>query len=119
MRESDRFEDLFIWQDAIKLAKDTFTLFENCKSFSLKSQIERAVISISSNIAEGFEYDTNKQVVKYLFIAKASCGEVRSQLILASELQLYSKESLIPFIESARKLSVMIYKMIQHRRKGK
>lgn len=119
MQESDRFEDLFIWQDAIKLAKDVFILFENSKSFSLKAQIERSVISISSNIAEGYEYDTNKQFIKYLFIAKASCGEVRSQLILAGELRLFSEDRLSPLIESARKLSVMIYKLIQHRRKKK
>ncbi|HLF63985.1 MAG TPA: four helix bundle protein [Saprospiraceae bacterium] len=119
MHKSDGFEDLIVWREAIKLAKDIFSLYENCKNFSLKNQIERSAISISSNIAEGYELDTNRQFIKYLFIAKASCGEVRSQLLLSREIQLFPQDKLTPLIESARKLSVMIYKLIQERRKRK
>jgi len=115
MSNSDTFEDLIVWQESIKLAKDVFILFENCKTFSLKNQIERAAISVSANIAEGYELDTNKQCVKHLFISKASCGEVRSLLILAKELKLYPEKQIDSIINSSSKLSIMIYNFIRAR----
>ena len=114
MPNSDKFEDLIVWQEAIALAKEIFTLFENCRNFSLKNQAERAAISISANIA-GYELDTNKQCVKHLFISKASCGEVRSLLILARELKLYPDTLLDPIMNSSSKLSIMIYNFIRAR----
>lgn len=115
MTNSETFEDLIVWQEAITLAKEVFILFENCKNFSLKNQIERAAISISANIAEGYELETNKQCIKHLFIAKASCGEVRSFLILASELNVLPADMLKRHINSAGKLSIMIFNLIKAR----
>lgn len=115
MKKSERFEDLIVWKDAIALAKEIFHLYENCRNFVMKDQIMRSAVSISSNIAEGYELGTAKQFIKYLYIAKASCGEVRSQLILSRELVLYSSSELEPLVESAQRLSVMIYKLIQAR----
>ncbi len=116
MSNSDTFEDLIVWQESIRLAKEVFMLFENCKNFSLENQLERAAISISANIAEGYELDTNKQLVKHLFISKASCGEVRSLLILGKELKVYPEEVINPIINSSAKLSIMIYNFIRSRR---
>lgn len=116
MPSSTRFEDLIVWQEAIKLAKDVFILFESARCFSLKNQIERASISISANIAEGNEHGTNKQFVKHLFIAKASCGEVRSLLILAKELNAMSSTLIDPLVNTSGKLSIMIHNLIKSRR---
>jgi four helix bundle protein len=116
MPNSTRFEDLFVWQEAIKLAKEIFILFENTRCFSLKNQIERASISISANIAEGNEHGTNKQFVKHLFIAKASCGEVRSLLILAKELNAIPALQVDPLVNTSGKLSIMIHNLIKSRR---
>jgi four helix bundle protein len=115
MPNSTRFEDLFVWQEAIKLAKEIFVLFEDIRCFSVKNQIERASISVSANIAEGNEHGTNKQFVKHLFIAKASCGEVRSLLILAKELNLVLATKIDPLVDSSGKLSIMIHKLIKSR----
>ena len=115
MPNSDKFEDLIVWQDAITLAKNIFIVFENCRNFSIKNQIERAVTSISANIAEGYELESNKQFIKHLFIAKASCGEVRSLLILTKELKLYREEILDPLIETSSRLSIMIFNLIRAR----
>ncbi len=62
------------------------------KDFDLVRQIRRASISISSNIAEGFERNTDKEFIYFLYIAKASAGEVRSQLYLALDLNYMSKK---------------------------
>ena len=116
MTSSNKFEDLIIWQDAIKLAKEVFTMFENCRNFSVRNQIERAVVSISANIAEGYELDTNKQLLKHLFISRASCGEVRSLLCLAKELRLFSEDRINVLIEFSSRRSIMIWKFIRSRK---
>ncbi len=79
-------EDLEIWQDGRHLTKLIYTATKTgpfSKDFALKDQIRRASISITSNIAEGFERSKNKQFLYFLSIAKGSASEVRSQLYVA------------------------------------
>jgi len=59
--------------------------------FTLKDQIRKSVISISSNIAEGFERESNQEFIRFLFIAKGSCGELRTQIFIAYKLKYISK----------------------------
>jgi four helix bundle protein len=83
----DRFEDIIAWQKAKELTIQVYQLFENSKDFGFKDQIQRASVSIMNNIAEGFERKTNNEFKQFLFIAKGSCGEVRSMLYLAKEMK--------------------------------
>ncbi len=88
------FEEFEVYQKGIQLAKLIFKLLEKKsfdKEYSFKDQIKRAVISITNNIAEGSEYNNNKQLIRYLKISKGSCAEVRSMLVLARELELISQ----------------------------
>ena len=81
-----RFEDLPIWQDARVFAKQVFDASKKAefsKEFRLCSQIRASSGSIMDNIAEGFERDGNGEFKQYLYIAKGSCGETRSQLYRA------------------------------------
>ena len=85
MAKYDRFEDLPVWQHAIVIGLKVYQLGEAEKfsrDFRAKDQLIGAAISISNNIAEGFEYNRNRQFIKYLEIAKGSAGELRSQLFL-------------------------------------
>lgn len=78
-----RFEDLPVWQEAIRLAEGVYDLTETIAkrlSFSAKDQIERAALSVSNNIAEGFERGTTNELLAFLYIARGSAGEVRSML---------------------------------------
>ena len=78
----NRFEDLPVWQEAIRLAEnvDDFTraLSKGVLTFSQRDQIERASLSVSNNIAEGFERGTTNELIHFLYIARGSAGEVRS-----------------------------------------
>jgi four helix bundle protein len=77
------FEDLEIWQKAIDMADELYDLCMNDhikKDFSFQDQLKRAALSISNNIAEGFEYENNLQFIRFLRYAKGSAGEVRSML---------------------------------------
>jgi four helix bundle protein len=81
-------EELKSWQQGRELARMVYDLTHRSafsKDFALRDQIRRAVISITSNIAEGFERDGRQEFTQFLSIAKGSCGEVRSQLYLAED----------------------------------
>jgi four helix bundle protein len=78
-----RFEDLPVWNAAMRLAHRVFDLTENPRfkiSFSLRDQIERSVMSISDNVAEGFDRGTTNELLAFLYIARGSAGETRSKL---------------------------------------
>jgi len=83
----EKFEDIVAWQKSRTLAVNIYQCFRSCKDFSFKDQVQRATISISNNIAEGFERQGNKEFRKFLYIAKGSCAEVRSMLYVALELK--------------------------------
>jgi four helix bundle protein len=85
----EKFEDLDIWNESRKFAADIYklTLGESFKrDYGLREQIQRAAVSILSNIAEGFERENNKEFINFLKYAKGSAGEVRAQLHLALDL---------------------------------
>ena len=80
------FKDLPIWKDSIRLTKTIYDISarsEFSKDFGLRDQIRRAVVSVSSNIVEGFEKSNNNELVRYLRISKGSLGEVRNQIEIA------------------------------------
>ncbi len=84
------FEEIIAWQKARELSTEIYAITNESNLFSkdygLRDQIRRSVISISSNIAEGFERETTKEFIRFLYIAKGSAGECRSQLYLAFDL---------------------------------
>lgn len=88
----EKFEEIFAWQKAEVLTLDIYEQFRICKDYAFRNQIQRASVSIMNNIAEGFERRTNKELINFLFIAKGSCGEVRSMLHLALKLEYVTKE---------------------------
>ncbi|WP_159949721.1 four helix bundle protein [Polaribacter septentrionalilitoris] len=94
MAKFSSFEEIISWQKARELNVIIYKVTNSndlfSKDFGLRDQIRRASISISSNIAEGFERQTTKEFIRFLYIAKASAGEVRSQLYLANDIKYIS-----------------------------
>jgi len=84
----EKFEDLLIWQNAVEIAVTVYNLFKNSKDFGFRDQIQRSSVSISSNIAEGYDRQSNNEFIRFLRIAKASCAELRTQLIIAQKVGL-------------------------------
>ena len=112
----DTFENLEVWREAIELAARVYELLRECREFAFRDQICRAAISISSNIAEGYERDSNVEFIRFLFIAKGSCGEVRSQTFLARRVRLLSEEQEAALVADAKRLSRRLQKLIDVRR---
>ena len=102
------FEDLFIWQKAVEFAKDIYILTERKDlktDFGLKNQMRNSSVSISSNIAEGFERRSRKEYLNFLNIAKASAGETRSLLYVACCVGYIDKDQMEQMQAKARFLS--------------
>jgi four helix bundle protein len=112
----EKFEDLDVWQNAISLSVDIYSKFQNCKDYSLKDQICRASVSVPSNIAEGFERQYNKEFIQFLFIAKGSAGEVRTQLLIASRLGLLNELDYQILLEATKRISAQLYNLIKTRK---
>ena len=86
MTTIQRFEDMLAWKKSRELTKEIYKAFKDCRDFGFKDQIQRAAVSIMSNIAEGFESGTRLEFLNYLYIAKGSAGEVRAQLYAALDI---------------------------------
>jgi four helix bundle protein len=113
-----RFEDLNTWQEGMKITSTIYKLFVNCKDFSFRDQIRRSAVSIPSNIAEGYERQSNKEFIQYLFIAKGSAAELRTQLYLAKDFKYLNAKAATELIEQSRKISAMLAKLIKSRKEN-
>jgi four helix bundle protein len=88
----ERFEDIVGWKKAGEMTLKVYGEFSKCKDFGFKDQVQRAAVSVMNNIAEGYERRTNNEFKHYLYIAKGSCGEVRSMLYVAKKLNYINPE---------------------------
>ena len=110
-----RFEQIISWQEARVLNKKMAELIDSGRfkqNFRLINQIEGSAGSIMDNIAEGFERGGNKEFMQFLYIAKGSCGELRSQLYRALDRKYINEEEFEDFSVHAMKISSLIQKMI-------
>src|SRR3989344_622995 len=83
-------EEIKVWQESMNLVSKIYRI--STLDYVLRDQMRRASISIPSNIAEGFERKSQNEFRRFLYIAKGSCGELRTQLILAKNLKFLSNE---------------------------
>ncbi|MEZ9917141.1 four helix bundle protein [Vibrio breoganii] len=109
------YENLEVWKLSFKLAVKVHECFKACKDFGLKDQIYRCSVSVPSNIAEGEERETTKESVRFLYIAKGSCGELITQLMLAKEFKYLTPQEADSLIAKAKQISRMLAGLIKYR----
>jgi len=112
-----RFEELEIWQLSIALTRDIYNAtrkYSFRRDRGLSEQIQRAAVSVSANIVEGFERSNNNEFIRFLKIAKGSCGEVRNHLIIAREVGYLSGEEFNPLQQQSLDLSRQIAGFIRY-----
>ena len=112
-----KFEDLLVWQKAQDFAVAIYHNFFGLKDYSFKDQITRASVSISNNVAEGFDRKTNPDFIRFLYMATSSNSEVRSMLYLAERLEYLSLDRVKELIEKSNEISRMLYGLIQSMKK--
>jgi len=113
------FEELDVWQNAMSLCKRIYSLTNTTeikKDFPLRDQLRKSAISIPSNIAEGFERESNNQFIYFLIVSKGSCGELRTQLHLAYNLELLNEDSFLELKEKCITISKQLSSFIKYLR---
>jgi len=103
------FEDLEVWQRGCRLAFDVFKTFANCRNFTMQDQVQRATLSIPSNVAEGYERNSDKEFVRFLNIAKGSGGELRTQLYISRKLEFLTKTDFNRLVTDSKEISKMLH----------
>ena len=107
------FEDLEVWKRSCQLYLDVHHEFKTLKDWSFRDQLFRSALSISSNIAERFERGSRKEFIRFLFIAKGSSGELRTQLHLANKIGYLNNSNGQKLFEECKYISGMIQNLIK------
>ena len=116
-----KFEEIKAWENARQLTIAVYAVTrqgEFARDFGLREQIQRAVVSIGSNIAEGFERNGNKEFIKFLYYAKGSAGEVQSQLYAAKDLGYIDADRFKKLYDATRLIADMIGALIKSMRES-
>ncbi len=117
MGKFNKIEEINVWKEAVSLTEIIYKTINKNKNlqrdFALSEQLKKSSISIPSNIAEGFERESNKEFIRFLYIAKGSCGELRTQIYLAKELGYITKEKHQHLNNLCKKISRMIMSLIK------
>ncbi|MBD3904370.1 four helix bundle protein [Chryseobacterium sp. Ch-15] len=111
------FENFPVYIKSLELIEKVYQFLRSKgleKEFEFNNQIKRASFSISNNIAEGSEYNNNRQFIKYLKIAKGSCAEVRSMMIVSKRLKLGDENAAEEIINLSREISSNISNFIKY-----
>ena len=117
-----RFEDLDCWQLSKDLAIELYKISSQgkvSKDFGLRNQLRKSAISIISNIAEGKERGSASEFIRFLYIAKSSAAELRTQLTIAKEVGFFNESNFQNLLEKTVKISFMISSLIKSIRKRK
>lgn len=108
-----KFEDIIAWQKAQDFAVNIYNYFGALRDFSFRDQITRASVSISNNVAEGFDRGTNPEFKRFLRISKASNSEVRSMLYLSIRLNFIHEKVAKGLIKDSNEIARMISGLIK------
>ena len=109
----EKFEDIVGWQKAFELTQIIYQVFSDCKDYGFKNQIQRSAVSIMNNIAEGFERKTNNEFKQFLYVAKGSCGELRSMIYLAKSLKYLSDDNASVLLKKSTEVSKILSGLIK------
>ena len=110
----ENFEDIEAWKEARKLVEVVYKVFSGIKDYGFRDQIQRAAVSIMSNIAEGFDRGTNKEFIHFLIIARGSVSEVRSLLYTALDIGYIDEKRFNSLGNQCQKISNLINGFIRY-----
>ncbi len=108
-----KFEDIIAWQKAQDFTVEIYAVFKDNKDWDFRNQICRASVSISNNIAEGFDRSSHADFRRFLFFSLASCSEVKSMLYLACRLKYIEQETTDKLIIRSTEISKIITGLIK------
>jgi len=108
----EALRNLEVWRRACRFSVDVYKAANACRDGSYKDQVTRSALSVASNIAEGYERDGRKECIRFLHIAKGSCGECWTQLLIGVEAGFLARDNANPLIREAEELARMLRGLI-------
>lgn len=108
-----RFEELDVWKRSARLSAELYKSLVNLKDFGFRDQITRASLSVPSNIAEGYERNSDKELANFLNYAKGSAGELRTQIYIGMEIGYINHEVGKGWIHECEEISKMLHGLIR------
>ena len=111
-----KFEDLEVWKQSARLSADVYRGMQSVRDFGFRDQLTRAGLSVPSNIAEGFERESNREFVNFLSYAKGSCGELRTQAYIGMEIGSIDRDVGRHWIQESVEISAMLAGLIKTKR---
>jgi four helix bundle protein len=105
---SSSFADLVVWKKACRLAVKLYGLLKDSRDYGLRDQMQRAAVSVASNIAEGCERKSDAEFIRFLDYAKGSAAELRTQVYIAREVGALSKNDSNVLIDDVKEVSKML-----------
>jgi four helix bundle protein len=108
-----RFENLDVWQKSAKLCIDIYSKINNTQDYVYRNQVTRSALSISSNIAEGFERESDRDCLRFLYYAKGSCGELISQIYIGMQIKYIEMSTGKKWLEQTIHISSMLSGLIK------
>ncbi len=109
----DALRNLDVWRRSCRVSVEGYKALGNCREFGFKDQITRSALSVPSNIAEGYERNSTKELARFLKIAKGSCGELRTQLYIGTEVGFIEKSKAKKLIQETTEISRMLQGLIR------
>ena len=110
------FEDLEVWKRSKRLSVSLYIETRELRDFGFRDQLTRSGLSIPSNIAKGFERDSDAEIARFLTIAKGSAGELHTQVLIGIEAQLLEPSLAVPWADEAKQLGRMLGALIKRHR---
>ena len=110
----DALRSLDAWKRSCRLSVDIFRLLEACPNRAFKDQLSRLSLSVASNLAEGHAREGGRDRIRFLVIAKGSCTECWTQLLIGSEARLIDKKVAVALAAEAEEIAAMIAGLIKH-----
>ena len=115
--DANSYESLDVWKRACALSVALFECTQTCKDRYYRDQLVRSGLSVPSNIAEGYERDSSRERMQFLKVAKGSCGELRTQLMIGVRAKLLPETPARAYLKEATELSKMLHGLLEHYRK--
>ena len=114
-----RFEELEVWKRAIRLSVELYKTMSGVMDFGFRDQITRAGLSVPSNIAEGYERESSKELANFLNYAKGSAGELKAQIYIGMDIGYIDRETGSRWLREAEEISKMLHSLIRSVRSRK
>lgn len=108
------FEDLESWKRSCRLSATLYTSTSELRDYGFRDQLTRSGLSVPSNIAEGYERNSDREIAQFLKIAKGSLGELRTQIYIGIEAQYFEKAMALAWVEETKQLGRMLGAMIKY-----